>query len=130
MNIFKGWIDRGLISGVCYGGKRFYDQGGLAGKKAMLAITIDGQPHMLVKDGVLGELNDMLKPIIRGTLAYTGMAVLPTFVAHHVPYISQEARANLLEQYRQHLRSQYRFMFPASNSSLRARCALRLHGTA
>lgn len=103
--IMKGWIDRVLISGVCYGGKRFYDQGGLAGKKAMLAITVGGQPHMLVKDGVHGELNDMLKPIIRGTLAYTGMAVLPTFVAHHVPYISQEARANLLEQYRQHLRS-------------------------
>ncbi|MFJ7281719.1 NAD(P)H-dependent oxidoreductase [Pseudomonas sp. NPDC099000] len=103
--IMKGWIDRVLISGVCYGGKRFYDQGGLAGKKAMLAITIGGQPHMLVKDGVHGELNDMLKPILRGTLAYTGMAVLPTFVAYHVPYISLEARANLLEQYRQHLRS-------------------------
>lgn len=103
--IMKGWIDRVLISGVCYGGKRFYDLGGLAGKKAMLAITIGGQPHMLVKDGVHGELNDMLKPILRGTLAYTGMAVLPTFVAYHVPYISLEARANLLEQYRQHLRS-------------------------
>ena len=103
--IMKGWIDRVLVSGVCYGGKRFYDQGGLLGKKAMLAITVGGQPHMLVKDGVHGELNDMLKPILRGTLAYTGMAVLPTFVAHHVPYISQEARADLLEHYRQHLRS-------------------------
>lgn len=103
--IMKGWIDRVLVSGVCYGGKRFYDQGGLVGKKAMLAITVGGQPHMLVEDGVHGELNDMLRPILRGTLAYTGMTVLPTFVAHHVPYISQEARATLLEQYRQHLRS-------------------------
>ncbi|MCY1528535.1 Glutathione-regulated potassium-efflux system ancillary protein KefF [compost metagenome] len=103
--IMKGWIDRVLVSGVCYGGKRFYDQGGLVGKKAMLAITVGGQPHMLVRDGVHGELNDMLRPILRGTLAYTGMAVLPTFVAHHVPYISPEARATLLEEYRQHLRS-------------------------
>lgn len=103
--IMKGWIDRVLISGVCYGGKRFYDQGGLAGKKAMLAITIGGQPHMLVEDGVHGELNDMLRPILRGTLAYTGMTVLPTYVAHHVPYIPQEARTTLLEQYRNHLRS-------------------------
>lgn len=103
--IMKGWIDRVLISGVCYGGKRFYDQGGLVGKKAMLAITVGGQPHMLVKDGVHGELNDMLRPILQGTLAYTGMTVLPTFVAHHVPYIPPEARATLLEQYRNHLRS-------------------------
>lgn len=103
--IMKGWIDRVLISGVCYGGKRFYDQGGLLGKKAMLAITVGGQPHMLANDGVHGELNEMLKPILHGTLAYTGMGVLPTFVAHHVPYISQDARANLLEHYRQHLRS-------------------------
>ncbi|MCY1280712.1 Glutathione-regulated potassium-efflux system ancillary protein KefF [compost metagenome] len=103
--IMKGWIDRVLISGVCYGGKRFYDQGGLAGKKAMLAITIGGQPHMLVGGGVHGELDDMLRPILRGTLAYTGMAVLPTFVAYHVPYISHEARVTFLEQYRQHLRS-------------------------
>jgi len=32
--ILKGWIDRVFVSGYCYGGKRFYDQGGLKGKKA------------------------------------------------------------------------------------------------
>lgn len=103
--IMKGWIDRVLVSGVCYGGMRFYDQGGLAGKKAMLAITIGGQPHMLVDGGIHGELNDMLRPILRGTLAYTGMSVLPPFVAHHVPYISQEERSAMLEQYRSRLRA-------------------------
>lgn|GEM_PF-219459 len=77
--IMKGWIDRVLVSGVCYGGKRFYDQGGLLGKKAMLAITLGGQPHMFSEDGVHGDLNDMLRPILRGTLAYSGMAVLPPF---------------------------------------------------
>lgn len=103
--ILKGWFDRVLISGVCYGGKRFYDQGGLAGKRAMLAISIGGRPHMLVEGGVHGELSDMLRPILRGTLAYTGMRVLPPFVAYHVPYISHEARVELLQQYRQRLRS-------------------------
>ncbi|CAG9179594.1 Glutathione-regulated potassium-efflux system ancillary protein KefF [Cupriavidus laharis] len=101
--IMKGWIDRVLISGLCYGGMRFYDRGGLAGKKAMLAVTIGGQPHMLEDGGIHGALEDMLRPILRGTLAYTGMAVLPPFVAHHVPYISQEQRVALLEQYRQTL---------------------------
>lgn len=103
--IMKGWIDRVLISGVCYGGKRFYDRGGLVGKKAMLTFTVGGQRHMLVNGGVHGELDDMLHPILRGTLAYTGMTVLPTFVAHHVPYISHDARVMVLEQYREHLRS-------------------------
>lgn len=102
--IMKGWIDRVLLSGICYGGKRFYDQGGLSGKRAMLAISVGGRPHMLVEGGVHGDFNAMLRPILQGTLAYTGMTVLPPFVAHHVPYISHEARVELLEQYRRHLR--------------------------
>lgn len=102
--ILKGWFDRVLISGLCYGGMRFYDRGGLASKRTMLAITIGGQPHMLVENGIHGELNEMLRPILRGTLAYTGMTVLPPFVAHHVPYISQESRVELLDQYRRRLK--------------------------
>ncbi|MGT2429003.1 NAD(P)H-dependent oxidoreductase [Cupriavidus basilensis] len=102
--ILKGWVDRVLISGKCYGGMRFYDRGGLRGKKAMLAMTIGGQPHMLTDGGIHGALDDMLRPILQGTLAYTGMTVLPPFVAHHVPYIKPEQRAELLEQYRRRLR--------------------------
>ena len=102
--ILKGWVDRVLISGLCYGGMRFYDRGGLKGKKAMLAITIGGQPHMLTEGGVHGELQDMLRPILRGTLAYTGMTVLPPFVAWHVPYIKPAQRDELMQQYRQRLR--------------------------
>lgn len=101
--ILKGWIDRVFVSGVVYGGKRFYDRGGLAGKKAMLAITIGGQPHMLVKGGVHGALQDMLRPILRGTLAYSGMSVLPPFVAYHVPYVTGEERSAMLEDYRRRL---------------------------
>jgi len=101
--IMKGWIDRVFVSGAVYGGKRFYDRGGLSGKKAMLCITIGGQPHMLVEGGVHGPLEDMLRPILRGTLAYAGMSVLPPFVGYHVPYISHEARLAILEEYRQRL---------------------------
>jgi NAD(P)H dehydrogenase (quinone) len=102
--ILKGWVDRVLISGLCYGGMRFYDRGGLRGKKAMLAVTIGGQPHMLTEGGVHGELEDMLRPILRGTLGYTGMTVLPPFIAWHVPYIKPEHRAEIMQQYRQRLR--------------------------
>ncbi|MBT3305779.1 MAG: NAD(P)H-dependent oxidoreductase [Alphaproteobacteria bacterium] len=101
--ILKGWIDRVLISGLTYGGKRFYDRGGLAGKKAMVTLTLGGRPHMLSEGGVHGALEDMLRPLLRGTLYYTGMSVLAPFVAWHVPYISNEARTDYLKAYEERL---------------------------
>ena len=97
--MLKGWIDRVLVSGVCYGGKRFYDQGGLAGKKALVTVTLGGREHMFGERAIHGPLEDMLRPILRGTLAYVGLEVLPPFVAWHVPYISAEARGDFLRSY-------------------------------
>ncbi|MNH33820.1 Glutathione-regulated potassium-efflux system ancillary protein KefF [compost metagenome] len=91
------------MSGVCYGGKRFYDQGGLAGKQALVTVTLGGREHMFGEGAIHGPLEDMLRPILRGTLAYVGFDVLPPFVAWHVPYISDEARQGFLQQYQQRL---------------------------
>ncbi|NWC87390.1 NAD(P)H-dependent oxidoreductase [Pseudomonas reactans] len=101
--MLKGWIDRVLVSGVCYGGKRFYDQGGLAGKRAMVTVTLGGREHMFGEGAIHGPLEDMLRPILRGTLAYVGYDVMPPFVAWHVPYISDEARRDFLVAYDQRL---------------------------
>lgn len=101
--MLKGWIDRVLVSGVCYGGKRFYDQGGLAGKKALVTVTLGGREHMFGEGAIHGPLEDMLRPILRGTLAYVGFEVLEPFVAWHVPYISAEARQAFLRSYQQRL---------------------------
>ncbi len=40
--ILKGWFDRVMLSGVCYGGKRLYGRGGLAGKRSLAAISLGG----------------------------------------------------------------------------------------
>lgn len=101
--MLKGWIDRVLVSGVCYGGKRFYDQGGLAGKKALVSLTLGGREHMFGEGAIHGPLEDMLRPLLRGTLAYVGMDVLEPFVAWHVPYISHQAREDFLRAYQQRL---------------------------
>ncbi|GLZ85900.1 NAD(P)H quinone oxidoreductase [Metapseudomonas resinovorans] len=101
--ILKGWIDRVLVSGVCYGGKRFYDQGGLAGKKALVTLTLGGREHMFGEGAIHGPLEDMLRPLLRGTLAYVGLDVLPPFVAWHVPYISNDARQDFLRAYQDRL---------------------------
>ncbi len=101
--ILKGWIDRVLISGLTYGGKRFYDRGGLAGKNATLGLTLGARPHMFGADAIHGEIETMLRPLLRGTLYYTGMQVLPPFYGWHVPYIGHAARSQILEDWRRHL---------------------------
>jgi len=117
--ILKGWIDRVLISGLTYGGKRFYDRGGLSGRKAMVTVTLGGRPHMFAPDGIHGPLEDMLRPLLRGTLYYTGLTVLPPFVAWHVPYISDNNRKAYLEAY-EHRLSEIESLAPLSFPSLDA----------
>jgi len=99
--ILKGWIDRVFISGIFYGGKRIYGGGGMQGKQAMLSVTLGGREDMLCEGGIHGDLATMLRPLTQGTLGYVGMSVLPTFAAHHVPYLKPEARAALMERWRQ-----------------------------
>lgn len=101
--ILKGWIDRVFVSGFCYGGKRFYDQGGLKGKKGLLAFTLGGREYMFGEDKIHGEMQTMLRPLLRGSMAYVGLSVLPPFIGWHVPYISDEERQSLLKQYREYL---------------------------
>lgn len=103
--MLKGWIDRVFVSGIFYGGKRFYNHGGMAGKKAMLCFTLGGRDHMFSEGAIHGSIENILLPIQRGTLAYVGYEVLPPFIAYHVPYISNEAREQMLVDYRQHLQN-------------------------
>ncbi len=98
--ILKGWIDRVFVCGRFYGGKRIYDRGGMRGKRALAALSLGGRTHMFGREGIHGEMNLMLCPLLQGTLAYAGFTVLPPFVAYHVPYISDEARQAILAQYR------------------------------
>lgn len=98
--MLKGWIDRVLISGVCYGGLRFYDQGGLKGKKAALSFTLGGRDHMFGPEAIHGELEVMLRPLLRGTLAYVGMDVLPFFPGYHIPYLKPEVRDQIMQDYK------------------------------
>ena len=101
--ILKGWIDRVFVSGFTYGGKRFYDQGGLKGKKALLSFTLGGREHMFGDQAIHGDMETMLRPLLRGTLYYVGMDVLPPFIGYHIPYIDQAAREKILQDYSEYL---------------------------
>ena len=101
--ILKGWIDRVFVSGKFYGGTRIYAKGGMTGKKALVSITTGGRKDMLSSSGIHGDINNILKPLLQGSLGYVGMEVFEPFHAFHVPYISAEARAELLEKWRSEL---------------------------
>lgn len=101
--ILKGWIDRVMISGVFYGGKRIYDRGGMCGKRALVSLTLGGREQMFGTTGIHGELHTLLRPLLQGSLAYCGFTVLPPFIAYHVPYIDDATRGQILVDYRQHL---------------------------
>jgi len=103
--ILKGWIDRVFVSGRVYGGKRFYDRGGLVGRRALVGLTLGGQEHMFGDQGIHGPIEDMLKHFLQGSLAYSGLQVLPPFIGWHIPYISDEARGQIMESWRKRIRS-------------------------
>lgn len=99
--ILKGWFDRVLLSGVCYGGKRVYGKGGLVGKRSFVAMSLGGREHMFGPTGLHGDLvMGMMKHLFQGTLGYVGTNVLEPFVGYHVPYIGDPARVALLSELR------------------------------
>jgi NAD(P)H dehydrogenase (quinone) len=85
--ILKGWVDRVFARGLAYGykgaGNRYrYGEGGLAGKRALLATTVGGPEADFVERGINGPLEQLLFPITHGTLFFAGMDVLPTFAIY------------------------------------------------
>ncbi len=99
--ILKGWIDRVFLAGRFYGGRRIYEKGGLAGKRAFAACSLGGRRHMFGPRAIHGDLETgLLRHFFQGTLGYVGLAVHRPFVAYHVPYVDDRARHEMLEDLR------------------------------
>ncbi len=104
--IMKGWIDRVFVSGLFYGGKRIYAKGGMQGKQALVCATLGGRDYMFGDKGIHGSLHGptgMLRSLLQGSLGYVGMEVFEPFIGYHVPYITAEARVQLLSDWQQAL---------------------------
>ena len=74
--ILKGWVDRVFAMGRFYGEGRLYEQGVFKNKKALLSLTTGGREEAYRKDGLQGDIHNILKPIHRGMLRFTGFQVL------------------------------------------------------
>jgi len=94
--LMKGWIDRVFLSGVFYGGRKVYDRAGMRGKHAMVVSSLGGRKHMFGPGAIHGELKGMLRHLLQGTLGYVGFSVYEPFFAHHVPYLDDATRADIL----------------------------------
>lgn len=102
--MLKGWIDRVFVSGLFYGGKRIYGEGGMAGKKALVLASLGGREHMFGDGAIHGPLADgMLRHLLQGTLGYVGYEVLEPFFACHVPYLPDDERRAILDGLRAHV---------------------------
>jgi NAD(P)H dehydrogenase (quinone) len=103
--ILKGWVDRVFAAGLTYGGGRFYSNGVLRGRRAMLSLTTGGPTTMYGPRGLNGDLDTLLYPINHGILYFVGFDVLPPFVAYAATRSTPEQRRDYLREYAQRLRT-------------------------
>ncbi|GAB2575739.1 NAD(P)H-dependent oxidoreductase [Streptomyces capparidis] len=82
--ILKGWIDRVFTSGFAYGPAvpPPYGQGPLAGRRALVSVTIGARETSFSDRGVHGHLKDVLHPLLHGLFWFTGIAPLEPFAVH------------------------------------------------
>jgi NAD(P)H dehydrogenase (quinone) len=101
--ILKGWFDRVLAFGFAYRDGTRFDTGLFKGKTAICSLTTGGTEKRFSQGDAYGTIEQVLWPVQRLALAYLGMRVLDPFVAHAVPRIDAEARAALLDAWRNRL---------------------------
>jgi len=105
--ILKGWVDRVYANGFAYGvgahgGGRWGDrfgEGNLAGRRAMIALTIGGRMAHYGPRGVNGTIDDLLWPIHHGVLFYPGMDVVPPTVFYEVGHSDEDAVEVMVQEY-------------------------------
>lgn len=101
--IMKGWIDRVFAIGRTYGGGRWFDRGMMRGKRAMLAVTIGGTEQAYSPDGIYGPVEDVLRPINHGILAFCGFDVVEPFIAYAPARKAEEERQAFFTAYAERL---------------------------
>ncbi|AGB82396.1 putative NADPH-quinone reductase (modulator of drug activity B) [Serratia sp. FGI94] len=109
--IMKGWVDRVYANGFAYGvgehsdarwGDR-YGEGTLAGKRAMLIVTVGGWESHYAARGINGPIEDILFPIQHGILHFPGFEVLPPQVLYRSDRMDDGRFAELRNQLAQRL---------------------------
>lgn len=108
--ILKGWFDRVLVQGFAFGLKDAsgqtlrYGDGGLAGKRALVITSVGARESSFGPRGIHGHIDEVLFPVLHGTLWYTGVAALPPYVVYGADRAAVEDYAAAAKGLRQRLR--------------------------
>ncbi|MCX5264770.1 NAD(P)H-dependent oxidoreductase [Streptomyces sp. NBC_00199] len=109
--ILKGWVDRVFTCHFAYGvgehsdtryGER-YGEGALAGRRALLSVTVGGPEAHYTARGINGPIDDLLFPIHHGILYYPGIEALPPFVLYGADRMTDEDRPDIAKAWERRL---------------------------
>lgn len=105
--ILKGWIDRVLVYKFAYGvdkqfGRSFGD-GRMAGRRAMISVTIGARHPQYGPRGIYGWMDHLLFPLQHNVLWYMGMDVLPPFTVYQAGRVTDEEYQTIATNYRKRL---------------------------
>ncbi|MBF6344755.1 NAD(P)H-dependent oxidoreductase [Nocardia cyriacigeorgica] len=109
--ILKGWVDRVFTYRFAYGvgehsdtkyGER-YGEGALAGRRALVSVTIGGAQSSYGPRGINGPIDDLLFPIHHGILFYPGIEVLPPFVVYGADRLPAEDYPDVAKAWQERL---------------------------
>jgi NAD(P)H dehydrogenase (quinone) len=108
--IMKGWFDRVLVQGFAYGDMdaefgvpRRYGDGKLAGRKALIVVTVGEDPRSIGPRGISGDIDSLLFPLTHGMLWYLGMEALDPHVIYDANSMSAAGVAEEAERLQQRL---------------------------
>jgi NAD(P)H dehydrogenase (quinone) len=101
--IMKGWFERVLAFGFAYADGCRYDKGYFKNKRGILCLATGGTRQRFSREGVYGDIDQVLWPTQRLMIEYMGIAPLEPFVAYGAPRIDDEGRQAYLQQWRTRL---------------------------
>lgn len=101
--ILKGWFDRVCAYGFAYADGKRYDAGYFRGRRGLLGIVTGGTVERFARDGVYGEMRDVIYPVQHCMLEYLGLEVAAPFVAYAAPRVDAPAREAYLRAWEQRL---------------------------
>jgi NAD(P)H dehydrogenase (quinone) len=109
--ILKGWIDRVFAKGFAYGIRDpadptrtlRYGDGPLRGKRAQVITTTGSPAAAMGPRGINGQLDQVLFPLLHGTLWYVGMEVLPPLAVHGADRLTASDYAEALDRVRERM---------------------------
>ncbi|MDQ0945817.1 NAD(P)H-dependent oxidoreductase [Streptomyces sp. V1I1] len=99
--ILKGWIDRVFTNGFAHGPAvpPPYSEGALAGRRALVSVTIGARESAFSDRGIHGRLAAVLHPVQHGLFWFTSMTPLELFAVYGTVDLPKERFAAAKREY-------------------------------